>query len=318
MTKIWCEKLSSLHKSVLFNELVDSITVYENKQNIIVDCTLWMWWHARWILNKMNFWDLFIWIDADIRNLSIVKPVLEEEYKDKWIKFIFINDNFGNLKDILEKNNIKEITGIYYDFWLSSLHIDEFDRWFSFRFDSPLDMRFDTSINFKATDVINSYSEKDLWDIFYKYAEEPKSKIIAKEIIALRKKWNKFYTTKQFWDFLDTITKFPKTKPRIFQAIRIEVNKELKMIENSLDDSLSFLQKDGIIFAISFHSLEDRIVKDFFKKESKDCICNDLICTCKHKKSLEILTKKPIIPSDIEVKQNPRSRSAKARFAKKI
>lgn len=313
-----CEKLSSLHKSVLFDELVWSIEIFDDRQNIIVDCTLWMWWHARWVLDKMNNWDVFIWFDADRRNLDIVRPVLEDIYLKKWIKLFFINDNFWNLKEKLDELWISFITWIYFDLWLSSLHVDDFERWFSFRSDAPLDMRFDTSLPLKASDVLNSYSEKDLRDIFYNYWEEPKSKIIAKEIINLRKKWNKFYTTIQFWKFLDSITKFPKTKPRIFQAIRIEVNRELEMIENALKDSINFLQKDGKIFVISFHSLEDRIVKDFFKKESRDCICNDLICSCKHKKSLKILTKKPIIPSEIEVKKNPRSRSAKARLAVKI
>lgn len=318
MNQNQCEKLSSLHKSVLFDELVNNIDILKDKQNIIIDCTLWMWGHARGILDKMNSWDIFIWFDTDNRNLEIVKPILEDLYKDKWIELIFINDNFINLKINLEKLWITNITWIYYDFWLSSLHLDDFDRWFSFRFDSALDMRFDNTSWITAKYILSNYSEKQLSDIFYKFWEEPKSKIIAKQIIELRKKWIKFNTTKEFWDFLDSITKFPKTKPRIFQALRIEVNKELESITKSLLDAIDLLSSWWKIFVISFHSLEDRIVKEIFKNESRDCVCNDLICSCKHIKKIKILTKKPIIPTDVEIKINSRSRSAKARLSQKI
>jgi 16S rRNA (cytosine1402-N4)-methyltransferase len=128
----------------------------------------------------------------------------------------------------------------------------------------------------------------------------------------------RFHTTGELATLITKVSKFPKSKTRIFQALRIEANAELEVIEKSLRDAVNLLDSGGTIFVISFHSLEDRIVKNIFKNESKDCICSDIICMCHHKKTLEILTKKPLLPTDEEIKNNPRSRSAKARCAKKI
>lgn len=310
--------LQELHISVLLNELVDFIEIKNDKKNIIVDCTLWMWWHAREIIKKMNKWDIFIWFDADIRNLELVKPILENDFASTWVKLFFINDNFQNLKIRLKEIWIENITWIYYDLWISSLHIDDKERWFSFSLEWPLDMRFDTSKWISASEVINSYSKEDLIEIFREYWEEPASKKIAELILKKRKSWFRFKNTKDLSDTIWEISNFPKTKARIFQSLRIEVNKELEVIKESLKDAIELLDKWGKIFVISFHSLEDRIVKNIFRDETKDCICNEIICICKHKKSLEILTKKPIIPTQEEIKRNSRSRSAKARWAKRI
>jgi len=306
--------IENKHISVLLNELVDSIDIFENKKNIIVDCTLWMWWHASKIIKKMNQWDTFIWFDADIKNLELANIRLKEVNKDEKVKIILINSNFINLKNELKEKWIDKITWIYYDLWLSSLHLDEADRWFSFMLDWPLDMRLDKSKWKTAADVVNSYTQSELREIFLKYWEEPGSNKISARIVEERKK-NKFKTTT---DLSNIIPGLPKVKSRIFQAIRIEVNQELEAIEISLKDAIQLLEKDWKIFVISFHSLEDRITKQIFKKETKDCICNDLICSCKHIKNLKILTKKPILPSEEEIKENPRSRSAKARCAQKI
>lgn len=310
--------LQELHISVLLNELVDFIEIKNDKKNIIVDCTLWMWWHAREIIKKMNKWDIFIWFDADIRNLELVKPILENDFASTWVKLFFINDNFQNLKIRLKEIWIENITWIYYDLWISSLHIDDKERWFSFSLEWPLDMRFDTSKWISASEVINSYSKEDLIEIFREYWEEPASKKIAELILKKRKTWFRFKNTKDLSDTIWEISNFPKTKARIFQSLRIEVNKELEVIKESLKDAIELLDKWGKIFVISFHSLEDRIVKNILRDETKDCICNEIICICKHKKSLEILTKKPIIPTQEEIKRNSRSRSAKARWAKRI
>lgn len=312
------KNLSQLHKSVLLSELVDWINIFKNKQNIVVDCTLWMWGHAKEIIKKLNKWDIFIWFDADIRNLNIVKPELEKEFENSEIKLLFINDNFINLKERLLENGIEKITWVYYDLWISSLHVDEAERWFSFKLDGPLDMRFDTSVWIKASEIVNSYKLEDLIHIFREYWEEPSSRKIAEEIIAQRRKWFRFKTTWELSKLIEWISRFPKSKNRIFQALRIETNKELDVIEKSLTDAIDMLEIWGNIFVISFHSLEDRIVKNIFKTESKDCICSELMCVCKHKKKLKILEKKPILPSSEEIKVNPRSRSAKARNAQKI
>lgn len=302
------------HISVLLEELVNSIKIKTDSKNIIVDCTLWMWWHASEIIKKMNKWDVFVWFDADLKNLELAKVRLEEINKDNKVEIILINSNFVNLKEELKERNIESVTGIYYDLWLSSLHLDEADRWFSFMLEGPLDMRLDKTKWKTAAQVVNSYTQAELREIFLKYWEEPGANKISAKIVDARKQ-KKFVTTN---DLSEVIQWIPKTKARIFQAIRIEVNNELKNIEISLRDAIELLEKDWIIFVISFHSLEDRITKQIFKKETKDCICTDLICSCKHIKSLKLLNKKPITPTAEEIKLNPRSRSAKARSAQKI
>lgn len=300
------------HIPVLLNELVENIEIFKNKQNIIVDCTLWMWWHASKIIDKLNKDDIFIWFDADEKNLEEASKKLKSLRDD--INFFFIHSNFWNLKQELEKIWIKKISWIYYDLWLSSLHIDEAERWFSFMNLWPLDMRLDKSKWETAKQIINSSTEKDLREIFIKYWESSQANKIAKRIIEKRKK-KKFETT---IDLAEIIDWWPKEKSKIFQAIRIKVNKELENIEKSINDSINLLEKDSKIFVISFHSLEDRIVKNIFRRETKDCICSDLICSCNHKKSLKLITKKPIIPTENEIKTNKRSRSAKARCAIKL
>ena len=300
------------HIPVLLNELINSIRIFDDRQNIIVDCTLWMAGHAIEIIKKLWENDIFIAFDADDRNLVLAKENIEK-IKSK-AKIILINSNFWNLKEELEKNWIKSITWIYYDLGLSSLHLDEADRWFSFMQEWPLDMRLNKNIWKTAKDIINSYTDKDLREIFIKYWESSQANKIAKKIVEIRKK-KKFTTT---LDLAEIIPGPPREKAKIFQAIRIEVNQELEMLEKSLEEAIKLLEKDWIIFVISFHSLEDRIVKNILRKETKDCICSDLICSCKHKKSLKLINKKPILPSAEEISQNSRSRSAKARIAQKI
>lgn len=312
------KNLTPLHISVLLRELVDTIRVFPERKNIIVDATLWMGGHAREVLKKLKKWDIFIWFDADLRNLEIIKPQLQKEFATSGIQLFFVNDNFQNLAKNLKALQIPYITGIYYDLGISSLHVDDASRGFSFKKDGPLDMRYDVSRGFPASHIIHSYSEKELLKVLKEYGEDPNARKITKAILDQRKLWKRFLTTQAFADFLDSVTKFPKTKTRIFQALRIETNNELWVIEDSLAQAISFLETDGVIFVISFHSLEDRIIKNFFRDESRDCICHDVICTCKHKRSLQIMTKKPIVPTQEEIAHNPRSRSAKARYAIKM
>ncbi len=308
------KNIESKHISVLLNELVDSININSHKKNIIVDMTLWMWWHASKIIEKMNKWDIFVWFDADIKNLELATIRLNEINKNSKVEIILVNSNFVNLKKELVKIWIDKITWIYYDLWLSSLHLDEADRWFSFMLEWPLDMRLDKTRWKTAADIVNWYSQIELREIFLKYWEEPWSNKISAKIVETRKN-KKFKTTT---DLSNIIPGLPKVKARIFQAIRIEVNEELKNLEISLNDAIKLLDKWWKIFVISFHSLEDRITKNIFRKETRDCICTDIICSCLHKKNLKIITKKPILPTEWEIKNNPRSRSAKARIAEKI
>lgn len=306
----------NIHTSVLLQELVWAIDINNNEKNIIVDCTLWLAGHASHIIQKMNPGDIFIWFDADERNLKLAEEKLEK-LKTK-IKIILIHSNFANLQEKLAEYKIDSVTGIYYDLGVSSMHFDEAERWFSLRLEWPLDMRFDTRGWKTAADVLNYYEEKDLFQIFKQYGEEPHCRKIAAKVITARKQ-KKFATTTDLCEFLDReINSHIKTKTRVFQALRIEVNGELDTLKESLSQAINILAPNWNIFVISFHSLEDRIVKQTFKKETRDCICSDIICTCGHKKSLKLINKKPILPSPEEQKINTRSRSAKARHAQKI
>lgn len=326
------ENIAKKHISVLLHELVESITIFSDRQNIVVDGTLGMAGHACEIITQLNPDDIFIWFDADTRNLPLASQRISslpdislnicnpgEDFspsKDK-INILLIHSNFEHLKTELTKYNIESITWIYYDLWISSLHIDEADRGFSFRENGPLDMRFDITTGQTAADIVNSYDQADLRQMFVDYWEEPGSTKIAARIIEQRK-IEKIKTTQRLVEVIESVNSHPKTKTRIFQAIRIEVNGELEVMKQSFRDAIELLQKDGNIFVISFHSLEDRITKQTFKRETRDCICSDIICSCHHKKSLKVLTKKPILPTQQEIDNNSRSRSAKARHAKKI
>jgi len=306
----------NIHTSVLLDELVNAIEIYSDRQNVIVDATLWLAGHAKSVIQGMNAGDIFIGFDADERNLELAKKRLAA--LETKIQIILIHSNFENLTEKLREHNIKSITGIYYDLWVSSLHFDEAERWFSLRLEWPLDMRFDTRSWKTAADVLNYYEERDIFSLLREYGEEPYARKIAARIITARKQ-KKFVTTTDLCDFLNNeVNSHTKTKTRVFQALRIEVNGELETLKKSLDKAIQILQSGWNIFVISFHSLEDRITKQIFKKETRDCICSDIICTCGHKKSLKLTHKKPILPTQEEQKINSRSRSAKARHAQKI
>lgn len=305
------------HISVLLHELVNTVEVFNERKNIIVDGTLWLGGHASEMIKKMNKGDVFVWFDADSENLKRATIRLESIAKERWVILYTIHSNFVHLQSELKKIGIESITWVYFDLGISSVHIDDGSRGFSIKHDGPLDMRFDKSSWIDASTIVNTYPEDKLFKIFSEYGEEPASRKIARHICEKRKQ-KKLETTYELRDTIDEVTKFPWVKERIFQAIRIEVNKELEHIEIALKDALQLLEKDGTIFVISFHSLEDRIVKNILRNESKDCICSDIICTCKHKKSIKILTSKPILPTEKEIEENIRSRSAKARAAKKI
>lgn len=313
---------ANIHTSVLLDELVWAIDIRNERQNIIVDATLGLAGHACKMLEKMNPWDIFIGFDADIRNLALARERLEKTktqfFPSGDIEIVLIHSNFENLREQLLQHNIQSITGIYYDLGVSSLHFDEAERWFSLRLEGPLDMRFDTREWKTAADILNYYEEKDLFQILKEYGEEPHARKIAARVISQRKV-KKFVSTTDLTNFLDTeINSHIKTKTRVFQALRIEVNSELDTIKKSLSQAIELLEPEWNIFVISFHSLEDRIVKHIFKRETRDCICQDIICSCKHKKSLKVISKKPILPTETEQKENSRSRSAKARHAQKI
>lgn len=300
------------HYTVMLNEAVDALECQDGK--IYVDCTLGGGGHSELILQRISPNGRLIAFDIDDEAILHAKERLKN-YKNLTI----VKSSYVNIKSELKKLGIEKITGgVILDLGASYHQLTKAERGFSFSKDAPLDMRFDMQSDFSAYDVVNDYSEEDLVKIFSEYGEERFSKRIAKKIVEYRKQ-KKIETTLELANLIKEAT--PKIKSsihpatRVFQAIRIEVNNELKNVNFVLHDILELLDKGGIISVLSFHSLEDRIVKKFFKYESQKCRCNDLICKCPPPR-LELVNKKPILATDEELKENPPSRSAKLRVAR--
>lgn len=304
------------HYTVMRNEAVDAL---ECKDGLVyVDATLGGGGHSELILQKIQPSGRLISFDVDDDAIKAAS----ERLKD-YNNLTIIKDSYINIKKVLQELKIETITGgILFDLGASYHQLTKAERGFSFSKNAPLDMRFNKDTDFSAFDVVNTYCEADLVRIFSEYGEERFSKRIAKKIVEQRKA----ETIKTTGELADLIIKStPRVKSsvhpatRVFQAIRIEVNQELTNVKKTLDDILDLLGDGAIISIISFHSLEDRLVKNFFKYNSQKCRCekNQLICKCSPPK-LEIITKKPVLASENEVKENPPSRSAKLRISKKI
>ena len=297
------------HYSVMLNEAVDIMEPQNGK--IYVDCTLGGGGHSELILKKIQPDGRLISFDIDDEAIAHSKERLKD-YKNLTI----VKSSYTNIKSELKKLGIERITGgVILDLGASYHQLTKAERGFSFSKDAPLDMRFDMQADKTAYDVVNTYSEDELVKIFSEYGEERFSKRIAKKIVEYRAN-KKVQTTGELASIV--VSAVPKIKSsihpatRVFQAIRIEVNNELKNVNFVLHDILDLLDKGGIISVISFHSLEDRIVKRFFKFESQRCRCNDMICKCPPPR-IELINKKPIMASDKEIRENPPSRSAKLR-----
>ena len=302
------------HYTVMLNEAVDALECKDGK--IYVDCTLGGGGHSELILKRISPNGKLIAFDIDDEAIRHAKERLKN-----YPNLTIIKSSYTNIKEELHKLGIEKITGgVILDLGASYHQLTKAERGFSFSKEAPLDMRFDMESNFSAYDVVNNYSEADLVRIFSEYGEEHFSKRIAKKIVETRRT-KPIRTTKELADLIISAT--PRVKShihpatRVFQAIRIEVNHELKNVNIVLHDILDLLDKDGIISVISFHSLEDRIVKQFFKFESQKCRCNDMICKCPPPK-IELVNKKPIMASEKEILENPPSRSAKLRVVRAI
>lgn len=304
------------HVSVLLEETIESLNIKED--GIYVDGTLGGAGHTKEILKKLEN-GLLIGIDQDLDALTNAKTILKD-YKNVHLS----HNNFSNIKEVLKELGIESVDGIMMDLGVSSYQLDTGERGFSYMKDAPLDMRMDRQGDLSAYEVVNNYSEKELGEVIRDYGEERFAKRIASFIVNEREV-SKIKTTFELVDIIKKAipARFRRTGPhpakRTFQAIRIEVNKELEILKDTIKDSVDVLKPGGRLAIITFHSLEDRIVKHTYKKLSDPCECpKALPCVCGKKPIIKILTKKPIGPSEEELKINPRSRSAKLRVLEKI
>ena len=302
------------HKSVLLNETIKNLNIKED--GIYADLTLGKGGHSKEILKNLSPEGLLIGLDQDKDAIKAAK----ENLKD-FSNVLYFNENFEKISDVLDEASLKMIDGALMDIGVSSYQIDNGDRGFSYMKDGPLDMRMNKENELTARQVINDYSLDELWEIFSKYGEERYSKTIAKSIVDYRK-MHEINTTLQLRDIVMKSVNTNEAHPekRVFQALRIEVNRELEVLENTLEKIVDRLNKGGRLCVITFHSLEDRIVKNKFKEMSKKCICPPEfpVCVCNHEKKVKIISKKPILPSKNELKENRRSHSAKLRVCERV
>lgn len=306
------------HKSVLLNETIEGLNVREGK--IYLDGTLGGAGHSYEILKKLHGTGLLIGIDQDQEALKAAREKLSE-FKN----VEYFNLNYIDFEKALDELGIEKIDGVLLDIGVSSYQFDNPERGFSYRFDAPLDMRMDKSLEISAKDIVNTYSEDEITEIIREYGEEKWASRISKFIVQERKN-KKIDTTFEIVEIIKNAIPAgarrngPHPAKRTFQALRIEVNKELDVLNNSIDKFVHRLNPGGRIAIITFHSLEDRIVKNSFKYLEKDCICppTSPICTCNKKREIKIITRKPITASEEELKENNRSHSAKLRIAEKL
>lgn len=302
------------HYSVLLNETIDNLNLKED--GIYVDATLGLGGHSSKILSSLTTGHLYAF-DEDSKAILFA----DERLKKIGTNYTLIKSNFVDLKVKLAELGVTKIDGIVFDLGVSSPQIDDATRGFSFSKDGILDMRMDTDATLSAEKVVNEYSKEALTDIFFSYGEEPKSRLIASKIVTSRP----IKTTLELVKIIERAVGanyFYKKHPErnIFQAIRIEVNKELSVLKEVLPDVLDLLKPEGRVAIITFHSLEDRIVKKFFKENSE---VNELVKGLPtipeaYKPKLKLITKKPILPSTQELAENSRSKSAKLRVAERI
>lgn len=306
------------HVSVLLNECLDALNIKED--GIYVDCTLGGAGHSSHIIQRLSSEGLLVGIDQDKDALKAAGERLKE-YDNKKL----VHNNFHNIDSILEEIDIPKVDGILMDLGVSSYQLDEGERGFSYMKDAPLDMRMNRDREFSAYDVVNTYSMEDLWRIIRDYGEEKFAKRVAQFIVARREE-KPIETTLELVDIIKAAIpakarrEGPHPAKRTFQAIRIEVNGELEILNRAIEDGVNRLNKGGRMAIITFHSLEDRIVKLKFRELADPCNCPKEfpMCICGKKPLVKIISRKAIDPSKEEVEENPRSRSAKLRVLERI
>ena len=303
-----------LHRPVLYQEVLDFLAPESPKRYL--DCTAGAGGHAEGILNACGPAGQLLAIDLDPSAVALTAERLAPFGE----RAIVRHASYLESADILNEIGWKEVDGIVMDLGVSSMQLDQTDRGFSFRKNGPLDMRFDPRRGKSAAELVNSLDESDLAELIWKYSEERYSRKIAHAILAARP----LHSTAELAEVVRRAVgrTHEKQDPatRTFQALRIAANDELSTIEQALPQLIGRLAPKGRIAVISFHSLEDRIVKQTFKRESADCICppEQLVCTCGHRRQIQLVTHRPLAPSEAEIAQNPRARSARLRVAEKL
>jgi 16S rRNA (cytosine1402-N4)-methyltransferase len=305
--------VSEPHRPVLYQETIEYLT--PKNFGYYLDCTAGAGGHAEGILQASSPGGKLVALDLDPTAVQLTRERLQP-FGDR---AIVIHGSYSDAARILQRTGWDSVDGILMDLGVSSMQLDQQERGFSFRYDAPLDMRFDPTTGQSAAELVNTISEKDLADIIWRYGEERLSRRIARKIVENRP----IETTFQLAEVVRSAVGRGRSKidpaTRTFQAIRIAVNDELRVVEEAIPNLIALLTPGGRLAVISFHSLEDRLVKQAFKRESIDCICppEQVICTCGHRASVKILTSRPITASEEEIKENPRARSAKLRVVEK-
>lgn len=318
--------MSVTHIPVLWEEVL----TYLNPKSggLYVDATIGLGGHSLSILQKSAPAGKLIGIDQD--DLALSK--CEKRLKVFKNRLKLIHGNFSDLQDLLELQGVSKVDGVLFDLGVSTFQLDTPERGFSFQHNGPLDMRMDQQMPILASDIVNESTAKSLLKIFREYGEERYAKLIAQRIVESRSA-APITTTQQLTKIVESaiLGKFKNRKTdlqqrkihpatRVFQALRIAVNDELKNLKQGIDAAVSVLKKEGCLCMISFHSLEDRIVKQKFQFYAKTCICSPKapICICNHQQKLKVITRRPILTSTNEIDENPRSRSAKMRVAVRV
>lgn len=306
------------HHPVLLREVLEALDLSHRK--VIVDATLGLGGHSLGIFQQQEFSGTILGIDQDVHHLEFAKKRLVAFER----RLTLIHSNFAELSTL--DDQLPKFDGILFDLGIASPHLDMPERGFSFQHEAPLDMRMDLRNPMTAARILSESPEQQLSQIFREFGEESLARLIARRVVESRRE-KPLQTTTQLAELVREVyrrrgfydsRKHPATK--VFQALRIAVNDELGALSKALDTTIKRIQPGGRIVVISYHSLEDRMVKDMFRKAANPCICPPKlpVCACGLKPTLRILTKKPTIPSDEEVASNPRARSAKMRVAEKI
>ncbi|HLY26056.1 MAG TPA: 16S rRNA (cytosine(1402)-N(4))-methyltransferase RsmH [Aggregatilineales bacterium] len=304
------------HLPVLLQPVMDGLEVERHPDGLFIDGTVGAGGHASAILVRATNARL-LGLDRDPRSLDIARETLARFGEHAILR----HANYDQMGTLAPEIGFGAVDGILLDLGISSMHVDEAERGFSFRSDGPLDMRFDpTSGEETAADLVNTLDDDDLADLIFRYGEERDSRRIARAIVAARP----LQTTRQLAEVLERAHRGPREKihpaTRTFQALRLVVNDELGALERVLPQAIPLLKPTGRLAVISFHSLEDRIVKHYFRREATDCLCppRQPICTCGHVASVKLVNRNPIEADDAEIAVNPRSRSAKLRIVERL